>query len=430
MPQPLPEDLACPFCGLACDDLRIEVRPDGLAASGGACARAQSAYRRVGASVADRPTAWIGGQAAALDAAIDHAATLIAGARRPLFAGLATDVLGMRGLMDLADERGALLDHMNAESKLRNLRTVQDQGWITTTLSEVRNRADLVVCFGSLAPGFPRFFERCVWVEDTLFAPDVEARQVVYIGPPVDLAAACSPAGRAPEWIDIPQARLAEAAALLRGLAADSLPASTAASSDLPVAALQALVTRLRAAHYGVIVWAAADLDWSNADLSIQALAGMIDTLNRATRCAGLPLGGSDGDFSADAVMLWQTGYPFRTSLASGTGHYDPVGQSTERVLAAGEADLLLWVSSFDPDRHPPPAGDCPVIALCCGGTPPLEGVAVQITVSTPGVDDAGYMFRADKVVTLPLRASMDRQLPSVAALARRWMTGQGAQAC
>ena len=325
MSHPKLEDRACPFCGLACDDLTLVVEAGGLAASGGACARARGAYAQVGAELGTAPRAWIAGQPATLDQALDEAGRLLAAAHAPLIGGLATDVIGMRGVMELADRCGAVVDHMNAEGKLRNLRTVQDQGWITTTLSEVRNRADLLVCFGSpIAARFPRFFERCVWVQDPMFGPAAEARQVVCIGPRAEHAAAVSPDGRAPEWIEIPLERLAEAAALLRGFAAGTLPARI--DSDLPVAALAAVVERLRAAHYGVVVWAAADLDWPQADLSVQALATAIASLNAATRCVGLPLGGSDGDFSADAVMLWQTGYPFRTSLASGTGRYDPVG--------------------------------------------------------------------------------------------------------
>ncbi len=429
MSHPTLDDRACPFCGLACDDLTLAVETGSVVASGGACARARAAYRRVGSALGTAPRAWIAGQPATYDQALAEAGRQLAAAHAPLFGGLATDVLGMRGVMELADRCGAVLDHMNAEGKLRNLRTVQDQGWITTTLSEVRNRADLVVCFGSpIAERFPRFFERCVWIEDPMFGPPAEARQVVCIGPRAEHAAAISPGGREPEWIEIPLERLAEAAALMRGFAAGTLPPQFA--SDLPHAALAALVERLRAAHYGVVAWAAADLDWPQADLSVQALTAAIASLNATTRCAGLPLGGSDGDFSADAVLLWQTGYPFRTSLASGTGCYDPVGLASERLLRQQDVDLLLWVSSFDPDRQPPVSARCPVLVLSCVGTPVLPDAAVQITVATPGVDAPGYQFRADKVVTLPLRASIDRQLPGVGEVARRLLAGLGEAAC
>jgi formylmethanofuran dehydrogenase subunit B len=128
--------------------------------------------------------------------------------------------------------------------------------------------------------------------------------------------------------------------------------------------------------------------------------------------------------------MLWQTGYPFRTSLASGTSHYDPVRLEAGELLAREEVDFLLWVMSFDPGRLPPEGGHCPQVVLSCVGTQVLPGAAVQITVATPGVDAPGYMFRADKVVTLPLRAVIDRGLPGVGGIARRLKAGLGEASC
>lgn len=422
-------DLVCPFCGLACDD--IELHSDGvsLRAAGGACSLAQRSYSRIGTSLTQQPQAWIAGIPVTLDSAVEAATQLIGSSRTPLFGGLATDVIGMRGLLALGDHKGAVLDHMNSEGKLRNLRTVQDAGWITTTLAEVRNRVDLLVCFGTdVVSAFPRFFERCIWVEEAMFDPPPEQREIVYLGTPADTRPGTSPGGRPAEVIAVAPDRLAEAAALLRGLLAGSMPDDIA--TDLPLVALRALAERLKTARYGVVVWAASELDFPHADLAVQALTAAIGILNTHTRCAGLPLGGSDGDFSSDAVLLWQTGYPFRTSLASGTGVYDPVMNATGRLLESGEADCLLWVSSLDADRSPPPGVGCPLIVFSCAGAPVVAEAAVQITVATPGIDQTGYMFRADKVVTLPLRAPVTRGLPAVGELSMRILSKLGVSSC
>jgi len=428
-------EVACPFCGLLCDDVNLDVSSGTLSAKGGACSRAQLAFQKISAATSTATQCWVDGKPVSLDHAVAQSINLITASQAPVFGGLATDVLGMRGLMELADRTGALLDHMNSEGKLRNLRTVQDAGWITTTLSEVRNRADVIVCFGTdVSSRFPRFFERCVWVDEPMFLKDSAQRQVIFLGEPKDLKAATSPTGQVPKVIVIAQDRLAEAAALMRGLVAGSLP--TSLQTDLPIEALKSVAERLKAAQYGVIVWSAADLDWSHAELTVQALTAMIATLNNTTRCAGMPLGGSDGDFSSDAVMLWQTGYPFRTSLASGTGRYDPVMHSAQRVVNEDEADLLLWVAGLDPDRTQAPSPTStsgkhvPMIALTSAGAPLIPEAAVQITVATPGVDTHGYLFRADKVVTLPLRKAMQSSSPTVAEFAQRVMLGLGEQTC
>ena len=55
---------------------------------------------------------------------------------------------------------------------------------MTTTLSEVRNRADLLLIVGpDPTPQFPRFFERCVAPRQTLFAESRQPPPVVRLGP-------------------------------------------------------------------------------------------------------------------------------------------------------------------------------------------------------------------------------------------------------
>ena len=81
--------------------------------------------------------------------------------RRPLIGGLGTDVAGMRATLALARQLGAVVDHAGSSAKYRNLHVLQEFGWITTTLAEVRNRADLLLLIGDgWHARFPRFVER------------------------------------------------------------------------------------------------------------------------------------------------------------------------------------------------------------------------------------------------------------------------------
>src|SRR5258708_5848163 len=75
-----------------------------------------------------------------------------------------------RSAAELADRCGAVLDHANSRDKFRNLLAFQDRGAITTTLAEIRNRADLLVVVGTdVVSRFPRFFERIAAPAGTLF---------------------------------------------------------------------------------------------------------------------------------------------------------------------------------------------------------------------------------------------------------------------
>lgn len=412
------DGVCCSFCGLLCDDLSMEARDDGtLAVTAAGCGKAATSYARITQATPEQRQPHLHGKPATLAQALDAAASLLWQSRLPLFAGLATDVHGMRGLMRLADRCGAVLDHMNATAKFRNILTVQDNGWITTTFAELRNRADLVVLIGSrVEDRYPRFFERLVWPKETLFLDDLAQRRVVHLGPATDLTPATSPTGVKADSLDCERAALPEVLAALRAIY-NGRPLDAATVGGVPVTALQALAESLRKARYAVLVWAAPDLDFPHAELTVQTIAGLLDDLNVTTRAAGLPLGGNDGDFSADAVMLWQSGFPFRMSFAPGYPDYDPRLYDTAGLLERGEADLMLWVSSLDSLR-PRPATTAPTIVLASAGTPVDPAVPVWIPVATPGVDTVGHMLRGDKIIALPLPKLIETGLPTVAAVA------------
>ena len=52
------------------------------------------------------------------------------------------------------------------------------------------------------------------------------------------------------------------------------------------------------------------------------------------------------------------SGYPVRNSLQRGFPEYDPWQFDAERMLDNGEADALLWISSFQPEKTPPASAE------------------------------------------------------------------------
>jgi formylmethanofuran dehydrogenase subunit B len=408
MPSGDISDVTCPFCGLVCDDLVVNATENRLAVRANGCALAVTGFQRV---VPEGASARIAGRAVTLREAADEAARLLRGARQPLIGGLATDVQGARAAGRLADRCGGVLDHMNSPAALRNTLVMQDSGWITTTLSEVRNRADLLLAVGTDIVGrFPRFFERCIANRETLFG-GARRCEVVFLGrgPPKGVTLP----GVTPKVIACEVTRLHEAFGVLRMLLAGRASTATEAAGA-PLTVWQALATQMRAASYGVAAWAAVEFDFPHAELTVQALCELIKDLNRQTRFVGLPLGGSDGDLTADSVHLWQTGFGSRTSFGQGQPVHDSYHYSTARLLQAGGADLLVWISSFDEARTPP-ATAVPTVVLGRPGMVGEQEAAVFIPVGTPGVDHPGHLFRADRVVALPLQRLRESALPSVA---------------
>jgi formylmethanofuran dehydrogenase subunit B len=389
----------CPFCGLLCDDVVTTVAGDGtVGVSARGCESSRAGFARQSAPGNGEPR--VGGAAATFEQAVKAAAAILREAVQPVISGLGTDVAGMRAAVELADRCGAVLDHANSAAKFRNLLAFQDRGAITTTLAEVRNRADLLVMVGTDAVSrFPRFFERIAAPGGTLTGLKESDRRFVFLG--------CPPPAGAPapaQFIPCKREELPDVLAALAALAAGARLDAGGAGS-VPMARLRELLAAMQSARYGVLAWAAADLDFPHAELAVQAIQRTLSLLNRTTRFSGVPLGGNEADLTADAVLLWQVGLPFRTSFATGRPQYDPYLFDARRMLARREADALLWISSLS-DLPLPAGAPVPLIALAAPGTVAAQRADVFFPVATPGVDHGAHLVRTDKVLTMRLAAA------------------------
>lgn len=401
-------DWTCPFCSLLCDGLRVETAPsaqgDRLRLIGSDCSKAVQGLTSFD-DASRGVTAQVDGRAATAELALDVAAERLAASRMPLFGGLATDVAGMRQLYRLANLTGGILDHARGDALMHALRALQDRGQMFSTLAEIRNRADLIVCIGTdVVTNFPEFFRRCEPVEGAGFE-----RHVAFVGAPVPAAVGLD-ASRTQALA--PPGDLFDAVAMLAALIDGRRIPS-------PDPGLVELAGAMCAARYCVVVWEPGRLPEQGA-LVAEALLRLVMMLNRSTRAGAFILGGADGAQTANAVTAWMSGLPLRTRVGPLGLDHDPLQYATARLLDEGSVDLLLWVASFGPNL-PPPASALPRIVL---GHPRLASVGaadrtIFIPVATPGINSAGHLFRADGVVTLPLRAVRDDGLPTVAEIAR-----------
>ncbi|MBI3527987.1 MAG: formylmethanofuran dehydrogenase subunit B [Betaproteobacteria bacterium] len=401
------DNVPCPFCGLLCDDLRVALTKGVATVAAHGCARSRALFA---ANASDPATALVDDKPADLAAAIGRGAEILRAARRPLLISAGTDVAGMRVLVDLAERCGGIVDHANGDALFRNLRVLQNTGWISTTFTEVRNRADLLVVAGTgISRRFPRFFERCYGDFETLFETGV--RELWFLGEvPDDLPATLR---QRTESLAVDPARLAEFFSTLLALfAGRALRAQTVAG--VPSGKLSELLKRMRSARYGVLTWAAADLAFAHADLAIQSMCELVRALNSETRFSVLPLGGSDGDLTALQVTTWQTGFPVQVNFCGGAPAQDPA----RHLARQGEVDAMVFVSALDATRTPP-AGKIPSIVLGRAGMR-AGGCSVFIPVSVPGLHHTGHLYRADNVVAIHLRKLAGSALPSAAQALQR----------
>lgn len=404
----------CPFCPLACDHLGVIVDPGAatLALAGGRCERASRALAALPPAGA---LAFVDGAPASVDTALAAAAQRLAASRQPLFAGLGTDVDGARALYPLACATGAIVDAAGGDALAEGLRALQDRGQFTTTLAEVRTRADLLVFVGTPPLALaPLLRERLGIGEAQGFD-----RHVVVLGADAGGVASWAGPGVTVEAVAVG----ADAFELFAALAA------AVAGRVAPPPALQGLVAKLKAARYAVLVGAPALLP-PPAALLIEVVHRIVHTLNKTTRAAALWIGGGQGAATANQVFTWLGGLPMRSRAGPRGLEHDPHAFATARLLDDQAADLLLWVSSFDADAAPP-ATPAPLIALAH----PAQAAAcrrpgaVFIGVATPGIGHGGHLFRTDGTVLMPLNAVRDDARPSVAAVAKRLLAAMPREA-
>jgi formylmethanofuran dehydrogenase subunit B len=290
---------------------------------------------------------------------------------------------------------------------------LQSRGWVMSTLTEVRNRADLVVVVGDgIGASFPRFYQRVVGAAETMFGS--LSRRIVFIGSGADRTLVDP--GVTSETIACLPDQLGSAIGSLRAaLRGRPVPGATGVNPE----AIAALAQRIQAARYPVVVWAPLPLPETDGDLIVLSIADLVRDLNVGGRAAGLSLGGNDGGATAQAVTAWQTGYPLRVSLATGKPIYDPVRFDIARMLPAGEGDALIWTAAISAELGPP-ATTIPTIVLGTPGLTLARTPEVFIPVGTPGLDHAGDLIRTDSVVSLQLRGWRNVGLPTVADIALR----------
>ena len=404
------ENVTNPFCGTLPDDLTVERTDKGLKVLKNGCAKSVAGFERKLPPASPQ----VKGKEVDLAKAIQEAAKLIGKAALPLYGGLATDVEGMRATMALAERSGGIVDHALSEAQYRNFKILQTTGWIMSTLTETRNRADLFIIAGSdIHKLHPRFFETIVSPPDSMFDVTAPKRTVVFIGKGLDRSGAKG--ARIGEIITLgcKDEQAAELVALLRARLR-GFRVKPPKLEGVTLAEIDALAERCRNAKYGVVVWAPPSLNFPFAELAVEQFTGLVKDLNQTIRFAGLSLGGAEGAITAGAVCTWISGYPLRVSYASGAPDYDPYRWAVGRMLKEGEGDLLVWIASISPDLVPSPT-KIPTIVLGTPGLALTEPPSVFIPVGTPGVDHAGRLVRVDNVVTLPLKDLGRADLPPVA---------------
>lgn len=407
-------DATCTFCGCVCDDIDLTVEGDKIVEAKRACVLGTAWF--LNHEVDDRPSCLIQGQPAPVTDGIERAAQILAGAKYPLIYGLSdTTVESQRVAVGIGDWIGGLVDTTTSVCHGPSGMAFQGVGEVTCSLGEVRNRADLVMFWGSNpAESHPRHFTKYSLMPKGMFVPNGRKDRTCVI---VDVRRTKS-AKAADLFIQIKPRRDFEGLWTLRALeqGIELDPDQVLGDTGVPLSTWQDLMARMKRAKFGVIFFGMGLTMTRGKHANSEALLALTRDMNRHTRFVCKPNRGHGNVTGADNVVSWRTGYPFGVNLARGYPRFNPGEYTAADVLARREADAAMIIASDPMANFSEPARQhlksIPYVALDPKETPTTRNAAVAFTVATYGINVGGTVYRMDDV-PIPLRPAFDSPHPS-----------------
>lgn len=404
-------NVACTRCGCVCDDLTVTVAENRIVDFTPDCSLASEWFNWL-RDQPEVPAALIDGRPAEMDAAIQHAAEILDKSSLPLIFGLSrSSTDGQRKACELADKLGAVIDSTASRGHGPSILAFQAAGESTSTLGEVRHRADLVIYWNSdPLYSHPRHLERFVESPGQHFPNGRHGRHVVVVdNRPTKTSAA------ADTFLQIPRGSDFEVLSLLRCLIR-GIPIAPEQFDGLPEEGIRGLAERMRLCQFGAIFFGIRLAAAGNGHASVEALLRLGTELNDYTRFVVRRMRVPGDVTGADSVLCWQTGYPFSISLSRGYPRYGPGEYSAENLLERGEADSVVLVGGERISRLSEAAQKhlqrVPVILLDPAGLNWDVQPQVRFHTAVYGIHCRATAYRMDEV-PVPLRKILDSPLPT-----------------
>jgi formylmethanofuran dehydrogenase subunit B len=448
-------NVTCPVCGSLCDDLEIEVENNVVTKVRNACGVGESKFIGYSGHRPLKPLIRENGELveASLSEAIKRSARILAEASYPILYGWSnTSCEASRMGVELAEEVGGVIDNTSTVCHGPSVLSIQDVGFSTATLGQVRHRADLILYWGCNPwSAHPRHIERYTSFTEGRFrhsewhkyianlsafrsgqrveracklteekseaAVEKEARQERLTKLPPSLFEK----ERKMIVVDVRRTRSADIAdcfvqvepnkdyeifqALRALLKEEELQVDQVGGVSVEV--LEDLADILAGCEFGVLFFGVG-LTMSEGKLrNIDAGISLVRDLNAFTKFIIMPMRGHYNVTGANVVSTWQTGYPFAVDMAHGYPRYNPGETSVVDILSRGESDAALIVAS-DPVAHFPKEAvknlvQKPLIVI----DPEMNATSLMADVVFPcaiaGIEAEGTAYRMDRV-PLPLK--------------------------
>lgn len=395
-------DALCPFCGCVCDDLTIVTENNKITEVKHACklgAAKIMGHHRIKAPMMrkDKHSEF---KEVSYDEAINEAAGILAKSKRPLLYGWASALCEVhkKGIL-LAEELGAIIDNTATVCHAPSTLAVHEKGLPTSTLGQIKNRADVVVFWGSNpVHAHPRHMGRySVFAKGFFSEKGRKGRKIIVVD-----VRKTDTANIADEYIQVAQGSdylvISALRAILSGHA-DVVPATVGGVSKEE---LSKLVETMKAARFGAVFFGMGLTQSQGRYKNIDNAISLITELNAFTKYVIMPMRGHYNVTGFGQVCSWETGFATAVDFSRGAPYYNPGETTANDLLMRKETDAAMIIAGdagahfpADSVRH---LAKIPVVQVDPYWNPTTEVANVVIPVAICGVEVEGTAYRMDGV--------------------------------
>jgi formylmethanofuran dehydrogenase subunit B len=452
--MPAIKAVTCPVCGCLCDDIELKVENGKIVKVKNGCSICESKFFGYCEHRLLKPLVRKNGELVEvpLDEAVKKAAKILSEANYPLLYGWSsTSCETIRVGIELAEEVNGVIDNTSTICHGPSTLSTQDVGMASSTLGQIRHRADLIIYWGSNPwSAHPRHIERYTAFPDGRFAESEwkgyltkvkasNARKKIErilrrvrrkeefstSAPYASPYPALLKKGRKLVVVDARRTRTADIADYfiqvqpnkdyellhaLRALIRDQ-EVEVDNVAGISVEHLEEIADAMVNCNFGVLFFGLG-LTMSRGKLrNIDAALSLARDLNMRTKFIIMPMRGHFNVTGADTVFTWQTGFPYAVDFSLGYPRYNPGETSAVDVLLREESDSALIVASDPVANFPRKAAEHLVNNPLVVIDPHMNATAQMADVVFPsafvGIEASGTAYRMDHV-PLPLKKIVD----------------------